>query len=362
MAKISVYIGRFQPFHLGHAQVLRNALDTSDIVIVLVGSAYQSRTIKNPFSFIERAVMITAWSKIQGKPDPKLMILPLRDQPYNNAKWIQSVQENVDDALKSSVQGSNEITIIGSNRDESTWYLNAFPQYKLKLMKPVSVAGDLSATNLRRRLFSGEKLVQAEWPDVPLTTYKFLQEFEGSAEHQQLIAEYAYLEKYKQAWKAAPYSPTFLTVDTVVIQSGHVLVIERANQPGRGLWALPGGFVNQKETLKEAAVRELIEETGIALQPQTLANLITAKEIFDDPGRSLRGRTVTTAFLLRLDDTKPLPRVSGQNMPLHESGGVPIVETSRAFWLPISVARASSARWFEDHIHIMETMLGLIKD
>jgi bifunctional NMN adenylyltransferase/nudix hydrolase len=55
---VSVYIGRFNPFHRGHAYVLEEALKTSKLVIVLVGSAGQARTPKNPFTFTERKEMI----------------------------------------------------------------------------------------------------------------------------------------------------------------------------------------------------------------------------------------------------------------------------------------------------------------
>jgi bifunctional NMN adenylyltransferase/nudix hydrolase len=71
------------------------------------------------------------------------------------------------------------------------------------------------------------------------------------------------IEKYKESWKAAPFPPTFVTVDAVVVQSGHVLLVKRKAMPGAGLWALPGGFLNQEETLLDGAIRELKEETKI---------------------------------------------------------------------------------------------------
>ena len=55
-----VLIGRFQPFHNGHLAVLQHALRLADKVIVLVGSAGQPRTTRNPFNAGERAVMIRA--------------------------------------------------------------------------------------------------------------------------------------------------------------------------------------------------------------------------------------------------------------------------------------------------------------
>ncbi|MFT2129843.1 NUDIX domain-containing protein, partial [Staphylococcus epidermidis] len=91
------------------------------------------------------------------------------------------------------------------------------------------------------------------------------------------------------------------------------------------------------EWLRDAAVRELEEETKIKLPTATLKNAIRAREIFDDPNRSLRGRTITVAHLIRLDDTKPLPKVKGSD------------DAAKAFWLPLHEARKNSEMWFEDH-------------
>ena len=362
MAKrITVYIGRFQPLHLGHVHVLEKALLNSDLVIVLVGSAFQARTIKNPFTFEERRELLEGWHRELHRSS-KMQVVPVRDQPYNNAKWIQSVQEQVDLIIKANPDYSDaDIFLTGSDRDESTWYLGAFPQWRLDLKDKVPAGEDLSSTQLRHRLFS-HPFKAAEWVDVPKITTRFLEVFDGCAEYRQLCDEYAFIEKYKSAWAVAPYAPTFLTVDAVVVQSGHILVVERGALPGRGLWALPGGFLDQNERLEDAVIRELVEETGIKVPAPVLKGSIKAHEIFDAPGRSLRGRTVTTAFLIRLDDTKPLPRVKGQNAPLHETGGKIVVETAKAFWLPIHEARAFTHLWFEDHAAILDTMLGLIKD
>ncbi|RPJ03914.1 MAG: NUDIX hydrolase [Spirochaetaceae bacterium] len=54
-----------------------------------------------------------------------------------------------------------------------------------------------------------------------------------------------------------------MTVDSVVIRDGHVLLIRRNNDPFKGFWALPGGYMDFDETSQEAAMRELNEETGL---------------------------------------------------------------------------------------------------
>jgi len=64
-----------------------------------------------------------------------------------------------------------------------------------------------------------------------------------------VLEEFACINQYIESWSVAPYPPTFVTVDAVVIQDDHILLIRRERCPGKGLWALPGGFLDQDETI-----------------------------------------------------------------------------------------------------------------
>lgn len=378
-ADATVYIGRFNPFHLGHAHVLRNAIETSKLVVILLGSAGLARSLKNPFVYEERKAMIRQWisSEVAAGRMPNdvmVQIAPLRDYPYNNALWIRSVQKKVKDILTTFCRERDtiltDIRITGSDRDESTWYLKAFPQWKQALVSEhrYNGTGELSATQIRDILFGKNVNDVTQLLDmVPKSTFDFLVDFSETPEFTRLVSWYQQNSAYKKAWSVAPYAPIFTTVDAVIVQSGHILVVERGAEPGKGLWALPGGFLNQNERLKDGVIREVIEETGISLADgkkskeitkEILRNCIREQEVFDAPDRSMRGRTITHAFFIRLDDTKPLPKVKGQNAPLEETGGVLEVETAKAFWLPIDQALTQTNMWFEDHHAIIETMVG----
>ena len=369
---VTVYIGRFNPFHLGHAHILERALNTSKLVIVLIGSAGQARSIKNPFTFEERKAMITSWhGNTNGLAlGGELVILPLRDFPYSNNLWIKTVQATVTAAIrKYNIDNDSLLTqvqLTGSDRDDSTWYLSAFPQWKTDFQAQWSADANLSATSVRKVLYESA-LTSDDFNSlrekVPGSTCRFLQDIAMRGGLTALRQEYKFIVDYKKSWSVAPYAPTFNTADAVVIQSGHVLVVRRGAQPGKGLWALPGGFVNQKERIKDAAIRELMEETGIRLAEgkrgeditrSMLEGSIREKEIFDNPERSARGRTITIAYLMRLDDTKPLPKVRGMNVPYYESNGNEEVETEEAIWLPLDVALSRTDLWFEDHHSIVE--------
>jgi 8-oxo-dGTP diphosphatase len=90
------------------------------------------------------------------------------------------------------------------------------------------------------------------------------------------------------------YPRPALTADAVVFRrarSGHqVLLIRRKHAPFEGMWALPGGFLDEGETLEACAVRELAEETGVSGVGLSLVG------VFSRPGRDPRGWTVSAAY------------------------------------------------------------------
>lgn len=85
-----------------------------------------------------------------------------------------------------------------------------------------------------------------------------------------------------------------------------MLLIERGNEPYKGCWALPGGFLDMDETLEECAIRELEEETGLKVSIESIRQVGTYSRVNRDP----RGRTISTAFIAVVDS--PLP-VKGQD-------------------------------------------------
>jgi len=338
-----VLIGRFQPFHNGHHAVLRHALRLAEKVIVLTGSAGQPRTVRNPFNAGERAVMIRAAA---GEDARRLLIKPLRDHLYSETLWVGDVQRLVAEALaEDGAPETATVGLIGRNKDgETSAYLAAFPQWELVDVQHTDV---LSATELRAWLFSGEDggllMVKA---NVPEPVFGMLEAFRTSSPaYGQLAREDAFVRTYRQAWAVAPYPPTFVTADAVVVHSGHVLLVRRRAEPGRGLWALPGGFVNQNETVLEAAIRELHEETRLKIPRAVLRGSIKARQVFDHPGRSARGRTITHAFHFDFPSGE-LPRVRAAD------------DADQVRWVPISEAMLMEEQVFEDHFHILEHFVG----
>ena len=95
------------------------------------------------------------------------------------------------------------------------------------------------------------------------------------------------------------YPRPMLTADCVVVRHrAEVLLVRRGNEPYKGCWALPGGFMEMDETIERCAVRELQEETGLTIGEERL-HLIG---IYSTPGRDPRGRTVTAAYRVDVED------------------------------------------------------------
>jgi bifunctional NMN adenylyltransferase/nudix hydrolase len=333
---LAVFIGRFEPFHLGHFSILERALALSRRVVALVGSADAPRTAKNPWTFAERAVMIQA---ALGGDASRVVALPLRDHLYNENAWLAEAQAQV-----ASVAGDAEsIALFGLSKDASSYYLKAFPQWELVDAASVSL---LSATELRRQLFSEEagalRLIEA---NVPAPVFEIIDAFRKTEAYRQTLDEFRHVESYRAAWANAPYPPIFVTADSVVAHSGHVLLVKRKAQPGRGLWALPGGFLDQRETLRDAAIRELREETRLKIPEPVLRGSLRGEAVFDHPDRSLRGRTITHAFYFDFPSGE-LPPVRGAD------------DAARARWIPISEIQGMRASLFEDHFFILEHFLG----
>ncbi|MBB5233718.1 bifunctional nicotinamide-nucleotide adenylyltransferase/Nudix hydroxylase [Deinococcus budaensis] len=329
-----VYIGRFEPPHAAHRLVMLEALERVQTLIVVIGSARAARTPKNPFSAGEREAVIRAMLEEAGTAPGRLRFVQVRDYFYNEGLWLSEVQRGVG----AHTAGSADVALIGHLKDDSSYYLRSFPAWTFI---PTQVVSPLSATDVRGAYF-GDRLDEVRGM-VPPAVHAFLEAFRQTDEYAELRAEAEHLRAYRAAWAAAPFAPVFVTADAVVTRSGHVLLVRRAGQPGRGRLALPGGFLTPPERLLACAVRHAHRETGLD-EALDLPTRLHAQAVFDYPERSLRGRTVTHAFHFDLG-LGPLP-------PLRATA-----DAAEALWLPLGDALAWPEAFFEDHHAIIEHFL-----
>lgn len=234
-----VLILRGQPFHSAHLLLAHRATANCKQLIFIVGSADQPRTYKNPFTFAERYKMI---KYATGGLDLNIQVEPNPDTIYNDQAWAVRVQALV---AKHTKPGER-VGIIGHRKDPSSFYLDMFPQWgfeEVELLEP------LDATDIRDLYFKRDLNMNFIKHVVPQSTYNFLWEFKDTAEYEQIIREREFIVEHNKQYAGLRYPPIFSTADAVVIQSGHVLMIQRRAEPGRGLWALPGGYVNGKSVV-----------------------------------------------------------------------------------------------------------------
>ncbi len=335
----AVLIGRFQPFHNGHLHLLQRALECAPTVIVVLGSAFHARNTKNPLTWQERAAMIAG--VLPEAQRQRVRFVATRDY-YDDRRWSAEVRRLVEEVAGEQAR----IVLVGHVKDASSYYLRHFPHWTLEALER---AGDIDATDIRRLWFEAEDMevtldVMAQ--TLPTSVRQYLRAWSLLPHYAPLVEEHRQLQRYKAAWSAAPYPPIFTTVDAVIRAADHVLLVQRKGFPGRGLWAIPGGFLDQRERLLQAALRELAEETNLAVLPGTLEDALVDVKIFDHPDRSARGRTITHAYYfdLRLEH---LPEVEAAD------------DAAQAVWTPIAQLAAMEERFFDDHFHILDSFLAL---
>lgn len=98
------------------------------------------------------------------------------------------------------------------------------------------------------------------------------------------------------------YPMPSITTDVIVlrqsINNNEILLIKRKNEPYKDCWALPGGFMEINETLKECAIRELHEETGLCIDIEKLETVT----ILDDVNRDSRGRVISVVYFSTVEE------------------------------------------------------------
>lgn len=339
----AVFIGRFQPFHNQHEKVVRQGLRIADELVLVIGSTDAARSIKNPWIFKERREAIRKC--FSSEDNKRLHIVAVEDHYYAKSAWIAEVQSKV-----GSIIGHYEekVCLLGHFKDQSSDYLKSFPSWDFV---PAETDSVIHATDIRTDLFTREDVGMVNgWEDkkiawnsqIPQPVAKWILDWveKNRVIYDYLKDEFKAIQDYKAQWNDAPFPPVFVTTDTVVVKSGHVLVITRRKSPGKGLLALPGGFLMKGKSIEFSAIKELKQETRIHVDAPILKREIKASAVFDYPDRDPRGRTITHAFLIDLGDGR-LPEVRGGD------------DARRARWVPIREVLENPNKFYADHAHIL---------
>ena len=351
---VLVFIGRFSPFTSAHFHVVQEALKRSKELIILVGSADAGRSLRTPWIYSERRAMISRVIDLSTIDSSRVTVLPVLDFEYDDNAWITHVNKIVGAATLPS----QKIGLIGHSKDATSFYLKLFPNWGA-----VNVPNfkEINATDVRNIYFNldPKKPFETIGQVVPPAVYGYLMDWRKSVASTEMQDEFDFCKVYKEKWGEGP----FFTNDAVCLQAGHILLIKRGDMPGKGKWALPGGFMEKGETALEGAVRELIEETSIDVPPGVLRGSASKSTLFDAPNRDPRARILTMAHLFDLNhelERRPIKRnADGSVSPLSLSKIKAASDAKHVEWVPLNKVERNSM--FADHYHIIQKIIGEAK-
>lgn len=363
-----VFIVRGQPVTDPHMYNVHYGLANCDQVTIALGSSFAApRWDHVPFrEFIREQMFLSSLTTEQRK---RVSFIHIKD--YGNMTlWAEKLTKKVIDQIGGD---DASVALVGCAKDQPTgYYLQQFPDWD-SLTTPVFKGGvsattyrDLYLSELRPEIFND---MAREF--LPAGTLAVLSDFRRTPEYAALMNEKTFMIDYlKQFYDAdevalakkekrkpncAPYPPSFYTCDMPVIQGNKQLMVQRAQYPGYGLWAHPGGHCENLTALA-AGVKELVEETGIKVPEAVIRGSIVGSKTYDDPNRSTRRRTVTTAHYVHLT-----PQVRQGDDP-RKATALPKVrpskESLRVAWQPLDLPREL---YFEDHWQMTNDALALIK-
>jgi bifunctional NMN adenylyltransferase/nudix hydrolase len=314
--KSGIFIGRFQPVHQGHIHALGIAASQVDKLYILVGSANQCRSIRNPWTFQERSNMLRKF--LRNENISNFEIIPLNDYRYSDTQWMSDVRATAEHYEMGS-------PILFGHVKDGNDYLTWFPDWKFK---SIEAQYFVNATSIRQRMFDIKD------PNMPAT----------------VRGDYAFYEKEKATFANYPFPETlnFNCADAILECQGHVLLIQRKFAPGAGAWALPGGFRNASETFLDCAIRELQEETNVRVPEKVLRGSIVKTELFDDPSRSFGIPRNTMAVYMRISPNPDfsLPRANGAD------------DAALCKWIPLTDA-LNTIEMYDDHKDILSKVTGV---
>lgn len=300
-----VFIGRFEPFHIGHRAIVEEALVKGEHVIVLIGSSFRHRSPKNPWTAREREEMIR--SSFSSDDNLRLSFSYLEDR-YNSALWAEDAKA----AVKSIVEGrgdvyaNSSVRIIGREKDGSSYYLNIFPEWSPVL--EIHSCDSLSATELRDFLFfggnGGLSLIKA---NVPFSVYEILktfQEYSLAFDSLKKDAAISRSEKFKN-------KDHILNMMSLVLKKNNKLFLtKRQELPGLGLLNLPNTLMSDDVDFIQM-VAEIFSKMDVKVTLETLKKSIKKTHVFDEVDRSEYGRILNHAILIDLKELENFETSNG---------------------------------------------------
>lgn len=152
-----LFIGRFQPFHLGHLKDVKDALKVVDQLIIGIGSINEKNTEKNPFSVEERTEMIKYILNKENITNYSIFTIP---DFHDDQKWFEYIEKM-----------SPDFNVVFTGND---WTVRCFKNKGYKIIK-INLIKNINSTIIRNRIINDEN-----WQElVPKGTVEFLEKIDG---------------------------------------------------------------------------------------------------------------------------------------------------------------------------------------
>jgi bifunctional NMN adenylyltransferase/nudix hydrolase len=350
--KYGIMIGRFQPIHNGHLKAIQHALEEEcEKIIIFITGTNRPRSSENPFTGQERQTMIeeslidffedraktpTGWTDSPHKFEilDRVKIKTVRDLYYSDQRWANEI---IAEAVALGVPENSQTKLITSVQHPFKENKNLFPHWKL--FTTPEYDHQLRGEQIREAMFDPKTKVFS----VTQSVEEFIESFYHTKDFEDLKSGYDFEKNYKEAWECAPHVPIHVTVDSIVLCNGTILLVKRKMNPGKGLYALPGGFAKHDLSIYDGAIKEIDEETNLRIPKNRLKGFLKEVKIFDHVKRDPRGRVITHVHLFNIE-SKTLPEIKAGD------------DAKEAHWVSFHKIWEMSNVMFRDHWDIIVQM------
>lgn len=337
----AVVIGRFSPCDNGHVERLSRIGSLARRVLVLVSAADKARQFRLPWTADEREAFLRTGL---GEVADSFIFGRVADHVYDPQGFAEEVTRQLE-AFAGAKTGPGRVCVISRAADVRPAALSALPG----AWERIPATGGLVQTQMLGLLYGDAAAFAALGSQVPAAVFQLLKAFRDTDIFHAMAEEYRYVQAGNKLWDVAPYPVNFTTTDVLAVQADpagipHILLVRRGSLPGKGLWALPGGYLDPQEEIVDGAIRELREETGLIVPDAELKACLKGVYVFSDPERSSRGRVITHNHHFVLP-AGPLPVVEGAD------------DAEHAVWLPLTALPPLRDQFFEDHYAMIEYIL-----
>lgn len=272
---IGVYVGRFQPFHYGHYLTCLTALKTLDHLVICLGGCNSDRSLKNPWTFQERSLMIqSSFSKTELT---RITIVPLYDSLYDNQAWKLRLEHQI-----VSLFPKAQVHLLGYEKDQSSFYLSMFHGWDFI---PMDNIDKINATDLRKNYFLHQTIDEAKCS-------------KGATQFLEAFLKTPLFFNMQKKFKAIQFSPVTTTevINTIIQTQSHCLIEKRTVFSKEDQWGLPEWRTDHHSET------EALNHTFNLFQSRPASYTISYLGHYDQAGQCMYSKQISHLYLIKMKE------------------------------------------------------------